>query len=151
MGWDGITSYLQIRTTNNMVRLISGGLFGMAIPFFLMPIANFKVFNCNKNPALGTFKELIILALLLVLVCMTIYYGLIKNWWLISSIIIFTMLFIYYRICYSITVQVFKTAKVNRLFISLLLEILIFTCLYLFSEYILAPIKNMNNLWVHLI
>ena len=135
MGLDGITSYLHIRDTNNGIRLITGGFFGMAIPFLLMPIAHYKVYLPNKNASLDSFQELGILSVVLIIICGGIYYNWIDNWWLVSIIIIMTILFIHHRVCYTLVIQILKKGRMYTVIVSLILQIFLLFCMYFFSKY----------------
>ncbi|WHH59111.1 DUF2085 domain-containing protein [Petroclostridium sp. X23] len=145
MAVDGATSYLGFRTTNNGIRLISGGLFGLTIPLLLFPIANFKVYGKNTMPSLNSYKELAILVIILAAVCAVIYYNVFVSWWIISTLLITTILLLYYRVCYSVTVQVFQRFGRYRIFVALFLEICLFICLYLFSTYVFAPLRQLYD------
>ena len=136
MGLDGITSYLGLRPTTNMIRIISGCFFGLAIPFFMIPIANFKVSAPNTHPSLESYKELLILGGTVLLAGLTVHNGWIHNWWFVSTIIVFTILFIYFRICYTIVVQLVNWPYIYRVLLAGLFESIIFGMLFLFRIYV---------------
>lgn len=49
MAFDGLSSYLGFRETNNSIRLITGLLTGFALPVFLVPIFNYQIWKKSSN------------------------------------------------------------------------------------------------------
>jgi len=49
IGIDGTTQLLGWRESTNTIRIITGGIIGLAIPFYLIPTLNF--FFCKSNKA----------------------------------------------------------------------------------------------------
>ncbi len=138
MGVDGVSSYLGLRSTTNIIRIITGALFGMTLPFFLMPIAHFKVFAINTRPSLIAVKEIIIVTAVVLIGCMAVYMGMFPSWWVISTIILVTILFIYYRLCYTIVCQVFSHMQKGKIVVALLLQLVVFSTLYVLRYYVLV-------------
>ena len=106
---DGTSSYIGLRRTDNTVRLITGLFFGMPIPIFLVPAANFKVFETNSNAVIKHWGELLILGIVSLLAAILTIYK-IFSWFLISSILIFSLIFIISRVVYTIL----KVVKGNK-------------------------------------
>ena len=67
MGIDAFTSYLGIRITTNSIRLITGLLTGISLPFFIYPIIIDNIFESpEENHIIKTPYEIILLLLLVV-------------------------------------------------------------------------------------
>ncbi|NLY44048.1 MAG: DUF2085 domain-containing protein [Clostridiaceae bacterium] len=147
MGLDGITSYLNMRSTNNATRLITGGLFGISVTFLLIPIANYKIYLPNKKASLESLQELVMLTVTLILSCLGIYYRWIDNWWLISIISIITILFIHHRICYTLVIQVLNKKGIYPVIVSLILQLILSLCMYLFSKHVIHSIMRLDGTW----
>ncbi len=65
MAVDGLTSYLGLRSTTNEIRLLSGLLVGISLPFFLYPLLIDNFFESKKEmPVLSIWYELALLLLL---------------------------------------------------------------------------------------
>ena len=138
MGLDGASSYLGLRSTTNFIRIVTGGLFGMTLPFLLMPIAHFKVYTVNTKPSLVEYKEIVIVTGAVLTLCMAIYTGMLQSWWIVSTIILATILFIYYRLCYTIVCQVFSRIRRGKLVLAILLQMIVFSALFILRYYILV-------------
>ncbi len=127
---DGVSSYVGFRTTNNLIRVLSGGFFGMGIPFFLLPLANFKVNSPNKFASLNAMKEILIVGVSVLFVCISIYHQFIVNWWFISAIIILTIVFIYFRLLYTIVCQLIRKNIFYRILVTIVVQIILFGVLF---------------------
>lgn len=60
LAFDGFGSYLHVYETNNLLRLVTGILFGMSFPFFIMPLHHYKVGEKSRRPSLTKVRELLI-------------------------------------------------------------------------------------------
>ncbi len=98
MMYDGVSSYLGFRESSNLIRVITGGLFGLPIPVFLIGLKNYKVYEPNTKPILKSWTEIIILTALVLISAFTVYSGEIIPWWAAASVLIGTMLFLLYNI-----------------------------------------------------
>ena len=49
IGIDGITQLLGWRESINTIRIITGGIIGLVIPFYLIPILNFFKYKFSRN------------------------------------------------------------------------------------------------------
>jgi uncharacterized membrane protein len=106
---DGTSSYIGLRHTDNTIRLLTGLFFGMPIPIFLVPAANFKVFETNSNTVIKHWGELLILGIVSLLAAIMTMYQMF-SWLFISSIFIFSLIFIIIRVVYTIL----KVLKGNK-------------------------------------
>lgn len=98
---DSLSSYLGIRDTNNAIRLLTGVLFGVPIPIFLIPCANYKISGNNRKSVIKDLKELLVLYLLCGIVLLaTLMEGI--PWILLSSIFVFSLIFIISRTVYTV-------------------------------------------------
>jgi uncharacterized membrane protein len=65
LGIDGITSYLGIRTTTNAIRLATGLLVGIGLPFFMYPLMVDNVLSPGREKRIiSTWYEMVLLLLL---------------------------------------------------------------------------------------
>ncbi len=95
---DGVSSYLGFRESSNLIRIITGGLFGFPIPVFLIALKNYKVYEPNTKPILKSWTEIIILAALVLISVFIVYSGIIIPLWAAASILIGTMMFLLYNL-----------------------------------------------------
>lgn len=99
---DGVSSYLGLRESNNFIRIITGGMFGLAVPIFLVGLLNFKTDKPNNKEILESWTEIIILAAAVLLLAVFVYEGILLPWWLVSIMIIGSMLAIFYRLVLTV-------------------------------------------------
>jgi hypothetical protein len=120
---------------------MTGAAFGQAIPFFLIPAANFKVYGANKKTILKNLPELFAVLALTVLSCLAVLYG-----WLpylaVSLIITSSFIFLIGRIAYTIIARIKPLAK-RRLLATAGAAFCVLSVLYLISACILQPLKVM--------
>ena len=57
---DGFSSYLGIYSTTNLIRILTGILFGMALPFFLIPLLSDSPREEKDIPVLTNLSEIVI-------------------------------------------------------------------------------------------
>lgn len=88
---DGFGSYLHVYETNNVLRLSTGILFGMSLPFFLMPLQHFSV-GGNSKRSLVKIRELFIPLFLATLMGVLVYYA-VFPFYLFDLFIIMTLLY----------------------------------------------------------
>ena len=137
---DGAGSYLGVYETNNTVRLLTGALFGLPIPIFLVPAANFKLTMRNENAVLKSFTELAGIIASVVLFCLLVLAGLVP-YILLTAVFVFSFLFLIWRISYTIVTRGFRFKSSLRNLISTGVMLCILTVLYLFSSLVLQPLK----------
>lgn len=98
---DGVSSYLQLRETDNVLRLITGLLFGMPIPVFLVPAANFKIYEKNNRVVVRSLFEVVSLLVISILVALLLYNRLLP-WFLVSAALVTALIFIIGRFVFTI-------------------------------------------------
>lgn len=59
MAYDGISSYLHLRPSDNFLRIITGMPFGIVLPFFLFPLFNYNESNKKINRIVNKWYEII--------------------------------------------------------------------------------------------
>jgi len=131
---DGIMSYTGIWSTNNFQRIITGVLFGITIPLFLIPLSNYSIWHPNKKPSLNSWIELLWLVTIALIICIFIYFDLFANWWSVSLILIATFVFMYFRLFYTIIVHILDTDEIYRIVVSVCVELCFFAFLYALSK-----------------
>lgn len=104
--FDGITSYAGIRGTTNQIRLFTGALCGFSLPFFIVPALGFKVKERNTKPVLKSLWELPFILAILLLICILILKTDLVPWLLISGILIFSFLFLFFMLSYVVVARV---------------------------------------------
>lgn len=57
---DGLGSYLTIFPSNNVTRITTGFLFGLSLPFFLVPLLGVGVINKEEVPIIKKVQEMMI-------------------------------------------------------------------------------------------
>lgn len=137
---DGAGSYLGVYETNNTLRLFTGAFFGISVPIFLIPAANFKLTNRNENVVLKSFTELAGVTAAVLLLCVLILSGYIPY---IIMTVIFTIsfLFLIWRISYTVIARGFRLKPLHTNLVSTGAMICILSVLYLFSTMVLQPLK----------
>lgn len=98
---DGLSSYLGLRSTNNVIRLLTGAFFGIPIPVFLIPCVNYKINGNNLRAVIKGFNELFRLYLICGLVVLATLIGVIP-WIILSSVFVFSLIFIISRTVYTV-------------------------------------------------
>ena len=103
--FDGFTSYVGIRGTTNQIRLFTGALCGFSLPFFIIPALGFKIKERNTKPVLESLWELPFILAILLLTCILILKTDLVPWLLISGILIFSFLFLFFILSYVVVVR----------------------------------------------
>lgn len=137
---DGAGSYLGAYVTNNTARLLTGALFGLPVPVFLIPAANFKVNSRNEIPVLKSFVELAGIVASVVLICLLVLAGLVP-YIILTAIFVVSFLFLIWRISYTVIVRGFRFKSTCRNLTSAGAMLCILTALYLISTMVLQPLK----------
>lgn len=112
---DGITSYIGLRESNNTIRLLTGLLFGIFLPVFIILLKNFQVSSRNSIPIIS-YKDL------LLMLCILLFstYMFTKNfntiWWIISLISVFTILYVYVQMFIIIIRQISSSININIIY-----------------------------------
>ena len=143
MIWDGGTSYLGLRETNNSYRLFTGTYFGMTIPLFLVPAANFKIQGHNNSAVLEKWWELPVLLAASSLCCLAVLSNGLVPWLLISTITVGIFIFTIGRVVYTIVARTYIINTRYWLMTTAGATLGILGIMFLVSSFILQPLKRM--------
>lgn len=140
---DGVSSYLGLRESNNFLRILTGGLFGLPIPLFLAGLRNFKIHEKNIRPSIRSWRELAFLAAITFIFIEAVYWDILFPWWVISVLIIGTMLYFFYWL--ALTVISFSSIipKLYRKGAAIVLLSIILGVMYAFNRLIICPLKSL--------
>lgn len=138
---DGTLSYAGLIDTDNAKRLYTGLLFGLAVPFFLVPAAHYDADGLNDRPVLKNAAELIPVYGTGILFCTLLLKGLV-HYLAAGSVFIAGLLFLLSRVSYTIFARTrrFKRGKIYLLSFSGVVFAL--AVLYLLSSFVLHPLKD---------
>ena len=137
---DGIGSYLGFYTTNNTARLFTGVLFGLPLPVFLIPAANFKIHGINKSRILRSPLELAALVVAGIIACIPVLQGRLP-WVLPAAAIILSMIFIIGRIVFTIF-SLARPGRRKKIYLKTAgATACVLFVMYIISNFILQPLK----------
>jgi uncharacterized membrane protein len=140
MVFDGVLSYTGIIETNNTARLFTGLLFGLPIPFLLVPAAHYSVYGQNERPVLRSILELPVVYAIGSILCFMLLKSMVP-YDLACLIYVFGFAFLLSRITYTILARM-RRVKRNTLYVMTVAGTLcVLTFLYLLSAYVLQPLK----------
>ncbi len=139
---DGALSYTGLIETTNTARIFTGLLFGLPIPFLLVPAANFKLDGNNKAPVLKNGIELIPVYCTGVLLCFLLLHGIIP-YIVASSIFVIGLLLLISRMSYTVFARVVFRSKWKLYGMTLLGTATAMIALYLLSTFVLQPLKEL--------
>lgn len=137
---DGAGSYLGAYETSNTARLLTGTLFGVPVPFFLIPAANFKLTGRNEHAVLKSWVELAGVGAAAVASCLLILAGFVPYMVLIL-VFVLSFLFLIVRISYTIVARSLHASSLLKYLVSMGAALCVLTALYLLSSLVLQPIK----------
>jgi hypothetical protein len=143
MIFDGGTSYLGVRQTNNILRYYSGAFFGFTLPFFLIPAANFNPGIKNIRRSINNIFEVLILIIINFIVGYIILETNILPWFLLATVTIGTLIYVIARIIFTI---VTRTMVKKKPLVSIIVAggtIGVLFILFCFSSFILQPLKSL--------
>lgn len=141
MIFDGVTSYLGIRATNNETRIFSGMLFGIGLVFFLIPLANFKIYGENTKEILPCAADIVVPITAGLIFCIAVLKSLILPWWLVSTMVFTGFIFIVSRVAFTVTVRLGPRGFAAQRIVAVAATSIFLTMLYLVSHYLLQPLK----------
>ncbi|MGE5474694.1 MAG: DUF2085 domain-containing protein [Ignavibacteriales bacterium] len=137
---DGTTSYIGLRYSDNLTRLMTGGFFGFPLAIFFTVARNYHPDNNSKIPPFSCLKELLIPLFFMILLLYFIYKGIIL-WFFVSLLLISGLLAMFYMIADSV-VSIFEfQSKIKKKLVSIVGIFCILGCLYLFSRYFLGAVN----------
>lgn len=85
LAWDGVTSYVGLRQSTNLLRLCSGLAMGTMLPLFYLPLT-----EADPRPVSGRsfhWGDLALLVLVIVIVGSGLYSAVPSSWWIWASLI----------------------------------------------------------------
>ncbi|HHV95439.1 MAG TPA: DUF2085 domain-containing protein [Clostridiaceae bacterium] len=138
---DGGTSYLRIRETNNMIRYFSGAFFGLALPFFLIPTANYNPMIENTQKSLKSTKEIIFLIIANLVMGFLILKTGVFPWVLVSTISIGSLIYTIGRIVFTVVNHTSALKRINSVFLVVGGTFGILLILFCLSSFVLQPLK----------
>jgi uncharacterized membrane protein len=139
---DGVLSYTGLIETNNTVRIFTGLLFGLPIPFLLVPAANFRLDGRNEAPVLKTLTELVPVYCAGLLICVLLLNGMVP--YIAAGLIFVTgFLFLISRLAYTLFARKGFSAKWKLYFMTFACTVTILTAMFLLSAYVLHPLQDM--------
>lgn len=142
MMFDGVLSYTGLIETNNAVRLFSGVLFGLPIPFLLVPAANFRVDGTNEIPVLKRSLELVPVYCAGILLCVLLFYGMVP--YIAAGLIFVTgFLLLVTRLVYTVLARTSFIIKWKLYMMTSVCTVAALAALYLLSVHVLHPLKDM--------
>ncbi|MGI6778302.1 MAG: DUF2085 domain-containing protein [Acetivibrionales bacterium] len=137
---DAISSYLGLRSTNNTIRLFTGALFGVSIPFLLVPAANFKVYNSNTEDIIKDWKEPFCALLIAIALCVAVLKTGLIPWIVVSSILVFSLTLLISRMVYTVFIRTGFSSKAYFNGMVVGASAIIILLLFMLSNYILHPL-----------
>jgi len=137
---DAISSYLGLRSTNNIIRLFTGVLFGVPIPLFLVPAGNFKIYKNNTNGIVKSCKELGIVLLAAIALCLMVLKTDLIPWIVISGILVLSPVFLIVRIVYTIFIHAGFAGKRYFNIIVLGASTAAILLIFILSNFVLHPL-----------
>lgn len=138
---DGILSYSGLTQTTNVIRLFTGVMFGIPIPLFLVPAANFDIHGRNELGPVEAWWEPIMIygaafSICILLICEAVPYM------IASMIIMIGFLSLLFRLFYVINAQAFRLKKLPLYMASFGGMLFMLAAMYALSAYILKPIRT---------
>ena len=88
---DGFSSYAGIYTTTNEIRIITGLLFGVSLPFFIIPLFSFSPIREKPIPVITSIFEVFTPLLLASILAVLTYFSIV-SYIIIQGLIIGTLL-----------------------------------------------------------
>ena len=139
---DGAASYLGLWKTDNLLRIITGGLFGLPIILFLTGLNNFKIYEVNSKSVLRSWRELIILNTVTLSFLILVYKGMIFNWYFIAVLIVIGMLFLFYRLSSAVVSLFVCFTSRHRKIAEAFLFCLVLCAIYILDRLFIWPLKK---------
>lgn len=138
---DGILSYAGVTETNNTARLLTGVLFGLPIPYFLVPAAHYSIEGRNEKPVLKNIPEFLPALVTALLLCVLLLNGILP-YMLAGAIFLSGLFFILSRLVYTVFARVRVFSGRKLLVCTFIGTIGVLTFLYLLSIFVFQPLKE---------
>ncbi|MGE5330026.1 MAG: DUF2085 domain-containing protein [Deltaproteobacteria bacterium] len=132
---DGATSYMGVRNTDNLTRLITGGFFGFPLAVFFVVARNYNPNKSNKIAPFKTSGELGAETFIFIIFISLVYNGIIP-WAVVSSLLVMGIITMFYLIVDSIVSLIGISSENKRRAISLIGVCCIFVALYVLKRYV---------------
>ncbi len=113
---DGATSYLGLRDSSNLLRVVTGILMGYSLPVWIVLLKNFSIKDANTDPIIFSYKELCIILLLAGGMGFFVYNDVLMNWWFVAGTCIISIVFLYIHIAAIIIKQIFTRLRPHHVF-----------------------------------
>lgn len=138
---DGILSYTGITESNNMVRVFSGFMFGLPIPYFLVPAAHYDAEGKNEKPVLNNAAEFVPALAAGLVLCFLLLEGMVP-YILTGAVFLTGLLFLLGRLTYTVFVRTRRFSGIRLLAFTAIGTIGVLAFLYLLSALVLQPLKE---------
>lgn len=139
---DGALSYTGLIETNNAARIFTGLLFGLPIPFLLVPAAHFRLDGRNEAPVLKKPIELVPVYCTGFLLCVLLLNGVVP--YIAAGLIYVTgFLSLILRLAYTVFARIGFNAKWKLYFMTIFFTASILAVLYILSAYVLHPLQDL--------
>ncbi len=138
---DGILSYTGVTESNNTVRVFSGLLFGLPIPYLLVPAAHYDAEGENEKPVLKNIAEFVPPLATGLLLCILLLGGM-APYILAGAVFLIGFLFLLGRLTYTIFARMRGLTGKKLLAFTAIGTIIVLTSLYLLSTLLLQPLKE---------
>lgn len=136
---DAVTSYISIRKTDNITRLVTGIFFGMSLAILLIPLASFKVYGVNKLKVVDGWADLIVLYVISISACVALLMAGLPVW-IVSTAIIAGLIFLIARIIYTFICVLNIGKPASRVLYSFVLTLTAFGLLFIVKYVVLKNI-----------
>lgn len=138
---DGILSYAGVTESNNTVRIFSGLLFGLPIPYLLVPAAHYDTEGENEKPVLKNIAEFVPALATGLLFCILLLEGM-APYILAGVVFLAGFLFLLGRLTFTIFARMRGFTGIKLLACTAVGTIGVLTFLYLLSALVLQPLKE---------
>ncbi|MBM7686406.1 DUF2085 domain-containing protein [Defluviitalea raffinosedens] len=139
---DGATSYIGLRASNNIARLITGFLFGVFWPVFILLLKNYQVMKGNNLSIVENYKDLIIMICALIPFAGIFSMQSIVVWWSISGITVGTLIYVYVQMIFIIIRNLLVSMNKKIIyFISFIISMMIMSGLSWLNDFLLAQYR----------
>jgi len=139
---DGVTSYIGLRESNNMIRLITGFLFGVFWPVFILLLKNYQVTKKNSLDIIKDYQDLIFMICILIPFTGILSVQSVLIWWMISGITVGTLMYVYVQMIFILIKNLFFSSYIKLLyFIAFIISAMIMSGLSWMNHHLLAQYR----------
>lgn len=90
VAFDGLSSYLHLRESNNALRLITGTLYGISLPLLLIPLLRYNAQNPNRIRIINAWTDMLMPLSIAGALGLLVYYDAIP-YYIVSPLLIVTL------------------------------------------------------------